>query len=237
MQDKTISKEREAVFELFIRHRKLGFNEIEKSLAIRSNHLAYHLNKLLEEKILEKEDGCYKLTKSAEKLIPSFVHITGKEEAPVTIVVSAILNKDKICLLKRRKRPYQGYWGMPAGKLRLHESIRECALRESKEETSLDCRFKKTAAILHERVKDDNDIKHAFIIFLCKLQTSQAQLKESEEGELGWFNLKKLPKNTIPSDKAMIYSLLKGKLSCKDVLIEDKEGNLSNMVMKNGGRL
>lgn len=228
--DKTLSKkERENIFALFLRKRQMKFNEIEKELGVRSNHLSYHLAELIRDGVFEKEGENYKLTKEGEKLIPAFAHLTGKEEGPITIVASAVLNGGRICLLKRNKRPYMGYWSIPGGKLKLSESVRDAALREVKEETGLDCRFDKVSSVLHERVKDEGMMKHAFVIFLCKLATEQTELKVSDEGGLEWFELSDLPKEMIPSDRLMVEELLDGDFSCKTVILEDKDGKLGKM--------
>ncbi len=39
MENKILRKERENIFELFIRKHKLKFSEIEREIKIRSNHL------------------------------------------------------------------------------------------------------------------------------------------------------------------------------------------------------
>ncbi|OYT32418.1 hypothetical protein B6U93_01960, partial [Candidatus Woesearchaeota archaeon ex4484_78] len=168
-------KEREDIFKLFIKKKMLKFNEIEKNLKLRSNKLSYHLDMMVKDNILEKDNEYYKLTKKAEQMLPFFAHLTGKETGPLTVIVAAIKNKERICLLKRVKRPYQGYWGMIGGKLRMNESIKDCALRETKEETGLDCEFNGVKGVLHERVKDNGDVKHAFVIFLCELESKSEE--------------------------------------------------------------
>ena len=233
----TSKKEREKIFSLFIKNKRLKFSEIEKKIEIKSNHLNYYINKMIKEDLIEKVDKSYQLTKEAEKLIPFFAHITGKEQGPLCIITAAILNNNKICLLKREKRPYQGYWGMIGGKLKLAESIKDTALREAKEETNLNCKFEKLSAVLHERVKDKDNVKHAFVIFLCKLTTKQDIFKVTEEGELKWFNLNKLPKKIIPSDKLMIKELIENEFCCKNIIINEKEGKLKNMEIKDEDKL
>ena len=66
-------KERAAIFKQFLDCYKLKFNEIEKATKISSNTLAYHLNALIKENILEKKNDFYILTKNAEKYIPLFI--------------------------------------------------------------------------------------------------------------------------------------------------------------------
>jgi ADP-ribose pyrophosphatase YjhB (NUDIX family) len=234
-------KEREDIFALFIKKKEMRFCEIEKALNVRSNHLSYHLEKLVSDDILKKEDDTYSLTRNAEGLIPFFAHITGKEQGPLSIMTAAVIHSgadgDKICLLRREKRPYKGYWGVIGGKLKLHESIRETALRETKEETGIDCEFDRLASVLHERVKEDDKVKHSFVIFFCKLKAKTTKLVHSEEGRLEWFSIKDLPKNIIPSDLLMIEELLDGDFCAKDIIIEEKDGELKDMEVEHGGRL
>ncbi len=124
------------IFELFVRSKRLRFSEIEKALGIKSNTLAYHLDSMVKEGMLKKDEDDYVLSTHGEKLLPFFSHITQKITGGcLPVVLAAIVKNGKILMLKRNKRPYQGYWGMPGGKLHLEESIEECALREVKEET------------------------------------------------------------------------------------------------------
>lgn len=232
--EKTIlsKKEREDIFELFTKKHTMTFSEIERGLQIRSNHLSYHLDKMVKQGILEKANDLYQLTGEAEKLIPFFAHMVGKEQGPLSIVVCGIVNNDKICLLRREKRPYKGYWGMIGGKLKLDESVKDTALREAKEETGLECSFDKVSAVLHERVKQESDTVHAFIIFLCLLKSEDEKLRYTEEGKAEWFKIDDLPEYIIPSDKFMIQELLENDMCFKDIEIMDSCGELKDMVIK-----
>src|SRR5574341_301855 len=130
------------IFELFVRSKRLRFSDIEKAVGIKSNTLTYHLNSMVKEGMLQKEDDEYMLSTHGEKLLPFFAHITQKITGGcLPVVLAAIVKDNQILLLKRKRRPYQGYWGMPGGKLHLEESIQESAIREVKEETGLDCTF------------------------------------------------------------------------------------------------
>ncbi len=213
------------IFELFVRSKRLRFSDIEKALDIKSNTLAYHLDNLVKEGTLAKEEDDYLLSTHGEKLLPFFAHITQKITGGVLpVVLAAIVKKDKILLLKRNKRPYQGYWGMPGGKLHLEESIEECALREIKEETDLDCTFSHIAAIVHERVKEQEMYKHAFLLFFVVVKPKTEKIKEGDEGRLEWFPLKSLqPSRIIPSDYQMIKKHLKEIAHINCVIMEEKE--------------
>jgi 8-oxo-dGTP diphosphatase len=228
-------KEQEKIFETFIKKHRQKFSDIEKTTDIQSNKLSYHLSKMVEQDLLIKEGDFYSLSKKAEKLIPFFAHMTGKEIGNLCVVLCAIIKDKKILLMKRKKRPYQGYWGLIGGKLQLSDSISGAALREVKEETDIDCQFTELNSVLHERVKENDEFKHAFVLFLCTLTPKGDHKKEfdTEEGLVKWFDLNSLNKDElIPSDHYMIKNLLNNKTNIKEVTIEDKEGKLTNMDIK-----
>jgi len=221
-------EERKQIYELFLKNHSLRFSEISSVLSIRSNMVAYHLDQMIKEGVLEKDgEDYYRLTKKGEEMLPFFAQITGKEVGALSVVIVAIVKNDKICLLKRKKRPYLGYWGMIGGKLKMHESIAETAVREAKEETGLDCEFHSINAVIHERVKENDLFKHAFVLFLTKVVPKSEKLKESEEGKIDWFDLKNLNEDVIiPSDVLMIKNYLKNKSDLKQVIINEKDEKL-----------
>jgi ADP-ribose pyrophosphatase YjhB (NUDIX family) len=235
MADKLISADRERIFSLFAFNRELKFGMIEKELGISSNQLSYHLSKMVEEGILVKTGDAYTLTHIGESMIPALNQITGREQGLITIVAAAVMRGDRICLLKRKKRPYQGYWSLPGGKMRLQESLKDAAIREVREETGLDCHFDDLCSVVHERVRDGGVFKHAFVIFFCRLNANGSVLQTSDEGDIAWFDVSELPEKIIPSDRLMIEKLLNGSLTCKEVLMDDSEGTLSRFRVAEAG--
>ncbi len=220
-------EEREKIFEFFIKNKKLKFSDIEKMSGLRSNYLSYHLEKMLNDEVIEKVDDYYKLTKKSEELIPFFANFTNKEVGVLTVVLSAIIKDNKICLIKREKRPYKGYWGLVGGKLKNGESIKDTALREVKEETNLDCAFNKIHNVIHERLYEDEKAKHSFVFFLTSLKPVSEKIISSDEGKVKWFDLKLLNKEEIiPSDYFMISELLSHNNSPIQLLMTEKDEKL-----------
>lgn len=55
------------------------------------------------------------------------------------VIVSVIVEEDdRVLLLRRGIEPRRGYWTFPGGYMEIDESVEECALRESREETGLE---------------------------------------------------------------------------------------------------
>ncbi|MBI4451364.1 NUDIX domain-containing protein [Candidatus Woesearchaeota archaeon] len=230
MDASSIAKERGRIFSLFCKQHRLRFGDIEKALEMRSNLLTYHLDQMANEGLLRKEEGEYLLTAEAEKLIPFFAQMTGKEVAVLPVVVVAVIKDDRICLLQRAKRPYKGYWGMIGGKVQAHESLEETAVREVKEETGLDVEFDKLHAVIHERVAENNAFKHGFALFLASVKVKGGRLKQSDEGRVDWFALEGLNKDMlIPSDYWMITQCLGKKFKFASVVLHEENEKLVKM--------
>jgi ADP-ribose pyrophosphatase YjhB (NUDIX family) len=57
---------------------------------------------------------------------------------PVPAAAVVIIEDGRILLVKRAVEPKKGLWSLPAGFIETDETVRECAVREVKEETNLD---------------------------------------------------------------------------------------------------
>jgi len=177
--------------------------------------------------LIEKQEDTYQLTQKAEEMLPFFVHLTGKETGVLPVVITAIIKDNKICFLKRNKRPYKNYWGMIAGKMKVGESIKTTALREAKEETNLNLEFDSLKEIILEHAKENNQVKHSFLFFMVKLKALNQDFKATEEGELKWFDLNSLEKEKIiPSDLWMLKKFLNQTKNIQEVAMEEKDGQL-----------
>jgi len=223
-----VKKEREQIFRLFLDNTKLKFSEIEKQTGIRSNMVSYHIEKMQKEGLLEKRRGHYFLTKNAEKYLPIFSNLIGKELSPLPVILVAVMNKGKILLIKRNRRPYKNYWSLIGGKMLLKENFEQASLRQIKEKTDIDCKFVSLNSVLHERIKGDGIIKHSFILFFTKVKTGKINFKETSSGKLKWFDIKKIEKNKIiHSDLWLIENKLNSKIDVKNATMLEKEGKLS----------
>jgi len=231
MQKTLSKKERSEIFKLFLKNHKLKFNEIEKSLKIRSNMVSYHLTSMVKDGLLVKKGEYYYLTSHAEKYIPIFSDIFGMDVGPIPVVLIAVICHKKILLVKRNKRPYKDYWSMIGGKILLHENLREASIRKVKEKTGLDSEFISLNNIMHERVEGDGDVKHSFILMFTKIHVDDVKFKESAAGELKWFDIASIDKHKdtiIPSDYWLIKHSLNKKMLIPQLYMHENEGIITN---------
>jgi 8-oxo-dGTP diphosphatase len=143
------------------------------------------------------------------------------------IALGAIINKDKILLLKRNQYPYKDYWNMPGGKIEFGEFPEEAAVREAKEETGLDCGSEGLKGVASEIVYEDNIQKAHFMIYVSKLKPVHTNTVEGHEGKLRWFEVNDLEKIKItPSDLLMLKEFVfkKGNKPFYKIKMIEKDG-------------
>ncbi len=223
MEQNLSGPKRKKIFQQFLYNKKLRFNEIEKLTGIRSNDLAYFIQKLLEDGVLVKSDEAYSLSEQAEKYIPFFVK-SDEELSPLPVVLVACVNDGKVILHKRKKRPYEGYWGLPGGRVHIGETIEQASIRILKKVTFLDGKFISANSVINEKHEEEGKIKHAFLIISVKMEPAST-IKEKED--IKWHSIKELPDKTIPSDRWIIEKKLDTKIEIKDETIVNKDSNLN----------
>lgn len=157
------------ILNLFLYNHKLKFNEIEKQTKSRSNILAYYLNKLIQKKLIEKDNVFYKLSENSEKLIPYFTN----KNSVISVVLIAIRKNKNIFLIKRNKRPFDDKLCLPGGRLVVGETITQATKRIMKEKFGIKCRFEKINSINLEHVKKQGKILHSFLLIFVSATTKQ----------------------------------------------------------------
>lgn len=221
-------KARKQIFDLFSVHSKLKFNQIARALGLRSNMVAYHLECMQKDGVIEKKGLFYSLTCSAERQIPVFSR-GASVQSPLPIVLVAVMHKRKIVLLKRTKRPYMDYWGLIGGKLRFDETIFEAVKRLVREKTACDCSNVSLNSVLHERVIDSGVIKHSFVLFFAKVEIDACLLQNKGYGSLKCFSLKELKKaDVIPSDLWLIKNKLSFRIKIPTLNLFECDDKLTN---------
>lgn len=134
-----------------------NFAGLQKVSGLESDHVKFHIKRLVELGYVEKQGAKYRLSikgkEYANKLDTDAGVIERQPKVAVLLIVERNHDGEKQYLLQeRRKHPYFGYWGAPTGKIRWGESILDTASRELTEETGLTASFE-YRGINHERVR------------------------------------------------------------------------------------
>lgn len=126
---------------------------------------------------------------------------------------------DKIALLLRGQKVswMQNHYGLPAGKVEKDEPYLAAAVREAKEEVGVDIDESELQHVLTmHRQEVDEDMEWVDVFF--EAQTWHGELHNAEphvHDKLEWFELNKLPENTISSVKFALEQIRDGNMYCQ----------------------
>ena len=130
------------------------------------------------------------------------------------IVGTIILKNNKVLMVREAKKECYGKWAFPAGHLEKNETIFDCALRETYEETGCEVKLKKVFPIL---VSDDKTRNIMMIHFLSDLIKCKSDYATDEILETKWYDLYELKnekKENLRNDavvKAILENINKDK--------------------------
>src|SRR4030043_1290290 len=159
----------EKILELFLFHNKLKFNEIEKLTKMRSNKLDYHLKKLIQRGVINKEKGYYQLNESSECIIP---YLSDKKAVLPVILIKIGIGKN-FFLYKRKKRPYKEKLSLPGGRMILGEDISQATMRIMKEKYRINAKLIGIDSISLEHIIKNKKIIHTFLLILVSAETKE----------------------------------------------------------------
>lgn len=107
----------------------------------------------------------------------------------IKVVGSALIKNEegKYLAVKLNKEIIGGVFVPPGGKLEQNETIRECIIREVKEELNIDIEIKKLEAITEEEYADGHWV---FIMYGASIISGTPQIMEPEKIlEIKWVDL------------------------------------------------
>jgi len=162
-----------------------------------SNTFAYHLNKLVEQGLVAKDDK-YTLTSEGRKLSAFIEGDSGEKAAfPTTTVVISVTRDDgKILAQRRLKEPFYGYWGFVSGKINFGWNAEECAKRDLTEETGLVAKSVRLMGIEQLKTFEGEELLHHHIIFAVAIKGVEGELRESShKAEHKWMTREEYEKN------------------------------------------
>src|SRR3989344_1319262 len=193
---------KQKILNLFAEKERLRFSDIEKRLAVRTNHLAYHLKKMIENKMIEKRGEGYFLSPEKEQIIPNL----SEKSSALPVVLVKIGKKGNFFLPLRKKRPYLNKLGLPGGRLLTGEFVESAAKRIMNEKYNIKIHTTNLKGIFLEHVRKDNLIKYSFVIFLVEAKSKSPIVLTS---------IKKVKMRIIKRDYQMLKS---GKTRLKTII-------------------
>jgi 8-oxo-dGTP pyrophosphatase MutT (NUDIX family) len=168
---------------------KARFSELNTD-NISNDHFTFHLKRLLEQKLVEKnQQGFYCLTiigkEFANRLDTDAKEVDVERQAKLAVLVVCVDDSGKeirYLVQQRLKHPSFGFYGFVTGKIKWGETVYEAGQRELKEETGLDAELD-LAGIEHKiDYSDKNELLEDKYFYVMKGTNFAGQLLESFEG-------------------------------------------------------
>lgn len=133
----------------------LRFNELLIE-GLESEHMNYHLKKLIEIQLVRKEKGKYVLTDAGKDYFNLMDEETDfiEKQPKTSIIIHGVRESTKKevehLLVRRLRQPYYGKVGRVTGKVKFGETLKGAAARELLEETGLKANTFKLEEIYHK---------------------------------------------------------------------------------------
>lgn len=169
---------------------QLPFSKL-KPKNIEGSLFTFHLNKLIEDGLIEKnKDGQYSLSDKGKNIANTHdkeSNQPNKQAKHSAVFCATKNNQSEFLLYTRLKNPFFGCQGFPTGKVKYGESILDTAKRELFEETNL-IGQPQLKAIRHFRVYDKatNIILEDKVMYICEVKDPSGELKSNLEGDFKW---------------------------------------------------
>ena len=147
-------------------------------------------------------------------------------ETIIPVVVGGIIKEGKILLIQRKKKPFQGLWSLPGGKVESCESVTDAIAREIKEETGLHVESMEFLGIVSERIDEGEKAIGGHLIHVFLLNVQGTNMTKNGEGKLQWFpmeDLSKIEEDAIPTDLFIISHMLYPKHKGSYVYVLEQE--------------
>ncbi len=112
---------------------------------------------------------------------------------PLIISIIIGIEGKKLLMHQRKTEPFYNTWGFPGGKVRLGETMQECAAREFFEETGLKGKIE-LKAINEIRTFDNGELKHHHLHFIFSCMETEGSLIDTKEGPNRWMDENEISK-------------------------------------------
>lgn len=108
--------------------------------------------------------------------------------------IGVIVIKDNMVLFHKRKGSHgEGTWSLPGGHLEMYESLEECAMRETMEETGISIKNVRFSTVTNDFFPD-NEKHYLTVYMIAEHDSGEAVIKEPDKCECWqWFEWDNLP--------------------------------------------
>jgi 8-oxo-dGTP diphosphatase len=125
-----------------------------------------------------------------------------REEADRLIVIALVLierDDGKTLVIWEGDTPYHRCWVIPGGYVKAYETVEQAAIREIKEELSVEIALQGLFGVYDDFTKDEYGEPVHYVLIVFKAQIISGELKVTREAmEYAWIDRRGFSKQTIP---------------------------------------
>ncbi|MCE0744231.1 NUDIX domain-containing protein [Acetobacter sicerae] len=104
----------------------------------------------------------------------------------------AIFHNDQLLLVKRKRNPEAGHWGLPGGKVDPYEKVADTAAREIDEELGIQIKAPELLCVV-DQIDRAGGQHWVAPVFLVETFIGEPAIREPDAlAEMGWFDLSAL---------------------------------------------
>lgn len=116
------------------------------------------------------------------------------------IVIKLGINEDyKVLLIKRKHSPFKDFWALPGGFMEETETLKECAIRELREETGIDVDYCILVDILDGILRDPRG-RVISAVYKCYVPQNTKVVASDDAVDYGWFSADEVEQLEIAFD-------------------------------------
>ncbi len=130
--------------------------------------------------------------------------MTKYEKPSVTVDVFIFDDDFNFILIKRKNDPYKDCWALPGGFVDYGEMVEDAAIREAKEETSIDVELKGLVNVYSHPDRDPRG--HTITVAYIGKGNLKDMKADSDAKEIGIFSCEKLDEINIAFDHEKIIN-------------------------------
>ncbi|MFT8896981.1 MAG: NUDIX domain-containing protein [Acetobacter sp.] len=120
---------------------------------------------------------------------------------------AAIFHKDQLLLVKRKRNPEAGHWGLPGGKVDPYEKVADTAAREIEEELGIQIQAPELLCVV-DQIDRTAEQHWVAPVFLVEAFIGEPAIREPEAlAEMGWFDLSSLPSPLTEATRQALQAL------------------------------
>jgi len=110
-------------------------------------------------------------------------------QAPIVGVGVVCFRGDEVLLIRRGKPPRKGSWSLPGGRQKLGETVRECALRELRQETGVEAEIGPLVDVVDSLTRDgDGGVQYHYTLVDFRVDWRSGEPRHGGDAvEARWF--------------------------------------------------